>query len=68
MRKLIEGVTIAAIALSMATGGSAQTAPTRAEVHILNAGHFALYDKPDEIAGLLSDFLRHTIGGRAAVK
>jgi pimeloyl-ACP methyl ester carboxylesterase len=40
----------------------------KAEVHILDAGHFALYDKPNEIAGLVSDFLRHTLGGQAAVK
>jgi pimeloyl-ACP methyl ester carboxylesterase len=33
----------------------------KAEVHILDAGHFALYEKPDEIAGLVSDFLRHTL-------
>jgi NAD(P)-dependent dehydrogenase (short-subunit alcohol dehydrogenase family)/pimeloyl-ACP methyl ester carboxylesterase len=35
----------------------------KAEVHILDAGHFALYEKPDEIAGLVSDFLRRTLGG-----
>src|SRR6266404_4280700 len=40
----------------------------KAEVHILDAGHFALYEKPDEIAGLVSDFLRHTLGGQKAVK
>ena len=40
----------------------------KAEVHILDAGHFALYEKPDEIAGLVSDFLRHTLGGQNAVK
>jgi pimeloyl-ACP methyl ester carboxylesterase len=40
----------------------------KAEVHILDAGHFALYEKQDEIAGLVSDFLRHTLGGRATVK
>jgi pimeloyl-ACP methyl ester carboxylesterase len=28
-----------------------------AEVHILDAGHFALYEKPDEIADLMKDFL-----------
>src|SRR6266403_1288657 len=40
----------------------------KAEVHILDAGHFALYEKPDEIAGLVSDFLRRTLGGQKAVK
>jgi pimeloyl-ACP methyl ester carboxylesterase len=40
----------------------------KADVHVLDAGHFALYEKPDEIAGLVSDFLRHTLGGQAAVK
>jgi pimeloyl-ACP methyl ester carboxylesterase len=29
----------------------------KAEVHILDAGHFALYEKPDEIADLTKDFL-----------
>jgi pimeloyl-ACP methyl ester carboxylesterase len=29
----------------------------KAEVHILDAGHFALYDKPDEIAALVTHFL-----------
>jgi pimeloyl-ACP methyl ester carboxylesterase len=28
-----------------------------AEVHILDAGQFALYEKPDEIAALMSNFL-----------
>jgi pimeloyl-ACP methyl ester carboxylesterase len=32
-----------------------------AEVHILDAGHFALYDKPDEISGLIADFLGRTL-------
>lgn len=36
----------------------------KAEVHILDAGHFALYEKPDEIAGLIDDFLRRTLHGR----
>jgi pimeloyl-ACP methyl ester carboxylesterase len=40
----------------------------KAEVHILDAGHFALYEKPDEIAGLTSDFLRRVLDGRATVK
>jgi len=40
----------------------------KAEVHILDAGHFALYEKPDEIAGLVSDFLRRTLGEQKAVK
>lgn len=29
----------------------------KAEVHVLDAGHFALYDKPDEIAALIRSFL-----------
>jgi pimeloyl-ACP methyl ester carboxylesterase len=29
----------------------------KAEVHILDAGHFGLYEKPDEIAALMKDFL-----------
>jgi pimeloyl-ACP methyl ester carboxylesterase len=33
-----------------------------AEVHILDAGHFAIYDEPDEIAGLIDDFLARTLG------
>jgi pimeloyl-ACP methyl ester carboxylesterase len=33
----------------------------KAEVHILDAGHFALYEKPDEIAGLMKDFLARTL-------
>ena len=32
-----------------------------AEVHILDAGHFALYEKPDEIAKLVGDFLGRTL-------
>jgi pimeloyl-ACP methyl ester carboxylesterase len=40
----------------------------KAEVHILDAGHFALYEKPDEIAGLVSQFLRHTLSEQSAVK
>jgi hypothetical protein len=28
-----------------------------AEVHILDGGHFALCEKPDEIAALMSNFL-----------
>lgn len=38
-----------------------------AEVHILDAGHFASYEKPDEIARLIDDFLKRTLGP-AAVK
>jgi pimeloyl-ACP methyl ester carboxylesterase len=38
----------------------------KAEVHILDAGHFAIYDKPDEIAGLIDDFLARTLGRPAA--
>jgi pimeloyl-ACP methyl ester carboxylesterase len=33
-----------------------------AEVKILDAGHFALYEKPDEIATLIGDFLGRTLG------
>ncbi len=40
----------------------------KAEIHILDAGHFALDEKPDEIAELVRDFLRHTLGGRAAMQ
>jgi pimeloyl-ACP methyl ester carboxylesterase len=32
-----------------------------AEIHILEAGHFALDEKPDEIAALTRDFLRRTL-------
>jgi len=32
-----------------------------AEVHILDAGHFALYEKPDEIAKLVGDFLGRSV-------
>ena len=32
----------------------------KAEVHILDAGHFALDEKPDEIAALIRSFLRKT--------
>jgi pimeloyl-ACP methyl ester carboxylesterase len=39
-----------------------------AEVHVLNAGHFALYEKPDEIAVLIDDFLGRTLGLPATVK
>jgi len=31
-----------------------------AKVHTLDAGHFALYEKPDEIAALIADFLGRT--------
>lgn len=35
-----------------------------AETHILDAGHFAIYDKPDEIAGYVEGFmLRLGLGG-----
>jgi pimeloyl-ACP methyl ester carboxylesterase len=33
----------------------------KAEVHILDAGHFALYEKPDEIAALVGGFLRRQV-------
>jgi pimeloyl-ACP methyl ester carboxylesterase len=36
-----------------------------AEIHILDAGHFALDEKTEEIAGLVLDFLgRHPEGRR----
>ena len=36
----------------------------RAEIHVLDAGHFALDEKPDEIAGLIENFLaRQTLAG-----
>jgi pimeloyl-ACP methyl ester carboxylesterase len=40
----------------------------KAEVHILNAGHFATYENPDEIAELIDDFLGRTFGRSTAVK
>jgi pimeloyl-ACP methyl ester carboxylesterase len=39
-----------------------------AEIHILDAGHFALFDKPDEITKLIEDFLGRTLGRPAPVK
>ena len=33
----------------------------RAEVHTIGAGHFAAYEKPDEIAELIDDFLRRNL-------
>jgi pimeloyl-ACP methyl ester carboxylesterase len=40
----------------------------KAEVHVLDAGHFALYEKPDEIAGLVSNFVGRTLSKRAPAK
>jgi pimeloyl-ACP methyl ester carboxylesterase len=40
----------------------------KAEVHLLDAGHFALYEKPDEIAGLVSNFVGRTLAQHAVVK
>jgi pimeloyl-ACP methyl ester carboxylesterase len=40
----------------------------KAEVHILDAGHFALYEKPDEIAGLIADFFERTLSRPAALE
>ena len=37
-----------------------------AETHILEAGHFALNEKPDEIAALVARFLDRTVGGHPA--
>jgi len=39
-----------------------------AEVQILDAGHFALYEKPDEIAKLIGIFLGRTLGQPAALE
>ena len=39
-----------------------------AEVHILDAGHFALYEKPDEIAKLVGDFLGRTLSQPAELE
>jgi pimeloyl-ACP methyl ester carboxylesterase len=39
-----------------------------AEVHILDAGHFALYEKPAEIAKLVGDFLARTLSQPAELK
>jgi pimeloyl-ACP methyl ester carboxylesterase len=36
-----------------------------AEIHVLDAGHFALDDEPDEIAGLVGGFLDRTLRSRA---
>ncbi|MFJ3484292.1 alpha/beta fold hydrolase [Pseudomonas sp. NPDC090202] len=33
----------------------------KAQVHVLDAGHFALDEKPDEIAGLIDQFLSKTV-------
>jgi pimeloyl-ACP methyl ester carboxylesterase len=38
------------------------------EARILDAGHFALYEKPDEIAELIGDFLGRTLGRPAGLK
>jgi pimeloyl-ACP methyl ester carboxylesterase len=40
----------------------------KAEVHIIDAGHFASCEKPDEIARLIDDFLKRTLDGPAGVK
>jgi pimeloyl-ACP methyl ester carboxylesterase len=39
-----------------------------AEVHILDAGHFALYEKPDEITKLVGDFLGRTLSQPAELE
>ena len=39
----------------------------KAEVHVLDAGHFAAYEKPEEIARLIDDFLKRTLGKSPAV-
>jgi pimeloyl-ACP methyl ester carboxylesterase len=38
------------------------------EVHILDAGHFAPYEKSDEIAKLVGDFLRRTLSQPAELE
>jgi pimeloyl-ACP methyl ester carboxylesterase len=40
----------------------------RAEVHILDAGHFAVYERPDEIAKLVRDFLGRTLSQPAELE
>jgi pimeloyl-ACP methyl ester carboxylesterase len=36
----------------------------KAVIHVLDAGHFALYDKPDQIAALMTAFLSRTLDQR----
>jgi pimeloyl-ACP methyl ester carboxylesterase len=36
----------------------------KAEVHVLDAGHFAIYEKPDEIASLIRNFLSRLTSNR----
>jgi pimeloyl-ACP methyl ester carboxylesterase len=52
--------TIVASAFGLAIVGSA--------VHILDAGHFALCEKPDEIAKLVGDFLGRTLSQPAELE
>jgi len=40
----------------------------KAEVHILDAGHFALYEKPDEIADLMRAFLGRVANTASAAR
>ena len=40
----------------------------QAEVHVLDAGHFAIYEKPDEISSLVSHFLSRTLGRPVLLK
>ncbi len=40
----------------------------KAEIHILDAGHFALDEKPDEIAARVDAFLTRQVGTRSAHK
>jgi len=40
----------------------------QAEIQILDAGHFATYEKPDEITRLTVDFLKRTLDGVAEGK
>ena len=52
----------------VAEAGAYQRDLPKAEVHILDAGHFALFEKPDEIAKLIEDFLGRTLGRPTAVE
>jgi pimeloyl-ACP methyl ester carboxylesterase len=40
----------------------------KAEIHILDGGHFALYDRPEEIAKLVGEFLERTLGQPAGLE
>ena len=40
----------------------------KAEVHVLDAGHFAAYERPREISDLIDDFLERTLNGMGTGK